>query len=76
LTVVINGNVAVRLPFYLIISLCAFFRWIQSSGDSGANVKRLEQETDTKIHQLKTEASRISGDVVSTLLKYVTTVKN
>ncbi|AES81843.1 putative H(+)-transporting two-sector ATPase [Medicago truncatula] len=47
-----------------------------SSGDSGANVKRLEQETDTKIHQLKTEASRISGDVVSTLLKYVTTVKN
>ncbi|KAI5425911.1 V-type proton ATPase subunit G1, partial [Lathyrus oleraceus] len=47
-----------------------------SSGDSGANVKRLEQETDTKIHELKTEAARISGDVVSMLLKYVTTVKN
>jgi hypothetical protein len=76
LTAVINGNVAVRLSFYLIISLCAFILWIQSSGDSGANVKRLEQETDTKIQHLKTEAGRISGDVVSILLKYVTTVKN
>ncbi|KAK7245137.1 hypothetical protein RIF29_39972 [Crotalaria pallida] len=47
-----------------------------SSGDSGANVKRLEQETDAKISHLKTEADRISGDVVSMLLKYVTSVKN
>ena len=47
-----------------------------SSGDSGANVKRLELETDAKIRQLKNEAGRISGDVVSMLLKYVTTVKN
>ncbi|XP_019443070.1 PREDICTED: V-type proton ATPase subunit G-like isoform X2 [Lupinus angustifolius] len=49
---------------------------IQSSGDSGANVKRLEQETDTKIAHLKIEAERISNDVVAMLLKYVTTVKN
>ncbi|KAF7804458.1 V-type proton ATPase subunit G [Senna tora] len=48
----------------------------ESSGDSGANVKRLEQETESKIHHLKTEASRISQDVVSMLLKHVTTVKN
>lgn len=48
----------------------------ESSGDSGANVKRLEQETDAKIHQLKTQASSISHDVVQMLLKYVTTVKN
>ncbi|KDP45098.1 hypothetical protein JCGZ_18540 [Jatropha curcas] len=48
----------------------------ESSGDSGANVKRLEQETETKIHHLKTEASRISHDVVHMLLKQVTTVKN
>ncbi|XP_010524313.1 PREDICTED: V-type proton ATPase subunit G1-like isoform X1 [Tarenaya hassleriana] len=48
----------------------------ESSGDSGANVKRLEQETDDKIHHLKTEASRISNDVVDMLLKHVTTVKN
>ncbi|EEF32812.1 V-type proton ATPase subunit G 1 [Ricinus communis] len=48
----------------------------ESSGDSGANVKRLEQETDTKIHHLKIEASRISYDVVQMLLKHVTSVKN
>ncbi|XAR72092.1 hypothetical protein NMG60_11018608 [Bertholletia excelsa] len=48
----------------------------QSSGDSGANVKRLEQETDIKINHLKTEASRISHDVVQMLLRHVTTVRN
>ncbi|XP_042015660.1 V-type proton ATPase subunit G 1-like [Salvia splendens] len=48
----------------------------ESSGDSGANVKRLEQETDAKIDHLKTEASRISHDIVSMLLRHVTTVKN
>ncbi|XP_010477171.1 PREDICTED: V-type proton ATPase subunit G1-like [Camelina sativa] len=48
----------------------------ETSGDSGANVKRLEQETDTKIEELKNEASRISKDVVEMLLKHVTTVKN
>ncbi|KAJ0102035.1 hypothetical protein Patl1_06122 [Pistacia atlantica] len=48
----------------------------ESSGDSGANVKRLEQETDTKIQNLKTEADRISQDIMQLLLKYVTTVKN
>ncbi|KAF8394988.1 hypothetical protein HHK36_018927 [Tetracentron sinense] len=48
----------------------------ESSGDSGANVKRLEVETEAKIHHLKTEAARISHDVVHMLLKQVTTVKN
>ncbi|KAM7499141.1 hypothetical protein LguiA_023555 [Lonicera macranthoides] len=48
----------------------------ESSGDSGANVKRLEKETEAKIDHLKTEASRISHDVVQMLLKHVTTVKN
>ncbi|XVE96713.1 hypothetical protein REPUB_Repub02eG0246700 [Reevesia pubescens] len=48
----------------------------ESSGDSGANVKRLEQETGAKIHHLKNEAARISDDVVQMLLKHVTTVKN
>ncbi|AEE84797.1 V-ATPase subunit G (vag2 gene) [Arabidopsis thaliana] len=47
-----------------------------TSGDSGANVKRLEQETDAKIEQLKNEATRISKDVVDMLLKNVTTVNN
>ncbi|XP_007027326.2 PREDICTED: V-type proton ATPase subunit G [Theobroma cacao] len=48
----------------------------ESSGDSGANVKRLEQETEAKIHHLNLEAARISDDVVQMLLKHVTTVKN
>uniref|UniRef100_A0A7N0VD59 V-type proton ATPase subunit G n=1 Tax=Kalanchoe fedtschenkoi TaxID=63787 RepID=A0A7N0VD59_KALFE len=47
----------------------------QSSGDSGANVKRLEQETEIKIENLKTEGARVSHDVVSMLLKQVTTVQ-
>ncbi|XP_077229770.1 V-type proton ATPase subunit G 2-like [Tasmannia lanceolata] len=48
----------------------------ESSGDSGSNVKRLEQETGAKIHHLKSEAASISHDVVHMLLKQVTTVKN
>ncbi|XP_022934615.1 V-type proton ATPase subunit G-like [Cucurbita maxima] len=48
----------------------------ESSGDSGANVKRLEVETDVKIQNLKEESARISHDVVNMLLKHVTTVKN
>ncbi|KAI8015877.1 V-type proton ATPase subunit G [Camellia lanceoleosa] len=47
----------------------------ESSGDSGANVKRLEQEMDGKIHHLKTEAGKISRDVSHMLLNHVTTVK-
>ncbi|CAN6581044.1 hypothetical protein ACFX13_033195 [Malus domestica] len=47
-----------------------------SSGDSGANVKRLEYETAEKINHLSTEGSRISNDVVQMLLKQVTTVRN
>ncbi|GAB4836476.1 V-type proton ATPase subunit G 1 [Ancistrocladus abbreviatus] len=48
----------------------------ESSGDSGANVKRLEQETDAKIQHLRTQAASISPEVVQMLLKYVTAVKN
>ncbi|CAK9169595.1 unnamed protein product [Ilex paraguariensis] len=48
----------------------------ESSGDSGANVKRLEQETEAKIDHLKREAARISHDVVQMLLKHVTTIRN
>ncbi|KAK9064103.1 hypothetical protein SSX86_017975 [Deinandra increscens subsp. villosa] len=47
----------------------------ESSGDSGANVKRLEKETEAKIQHLKTEADRISHDVVDMLLKVVTSVR-
>ncbi|XP_023766540.1 V-type proton ATPase subunit G 1 [Lactuca sativa] len=47
----------------------------ETSGDSGANVKRLEKETDEKIEHLKKEAERISTDVVEMLLKHITSVK-
>ncbi|XP_035547482.1 uncharacterized protein LOC108997048 [Juglans regia] len=48
---------------------------VESYGDSDAIVKRLEQETEAKIHHLKTQAARISNDVVQMLLNHVTTVK-
>ncbi|KAK8916884.1 V-type proton ATPase subunit G 1 [Platanthera zijinensis] len=48
----------------------------ESSGDSGANVKRLEEETHHKIQHLEAESVMISNDVVQMLLRHVTTVKN
>uniref|UniRef100_A0A8I6X6Y8 V-type proton ATPase subunit G n=2 Tax=Hordeum vulgare subsp. vulgare TaxID=112509 RepID=A0A8I6X6Y8_HORVV len=48
----------------------------ETSGDSGANVKRLEQETNVKIEQLKQQAANISPEVIQMLLRHVTTVKN
>jgi len=48
----------------------------ESSGDSGANVKRLELETAAKIEQLNQQAASISPEVIQMLLRHVTTVKN
>ncbi|KAK8965248.1 V-type proton ATPase subunit G 1 [Platanthera guangdongensis] len=48
----------------------------ESSGDSGANVKRLEEETRHKIQHLEAESVTISNVVVQMLLRHVTTVKN
>ncbi|KAH0457564.1 hypothetical protein IEQ34_012879 [Dendrobium chrysotoxum] len=48
----------------------------ESSGDTGANVKRLQEETEAKIQRLDSESDRISGDVVQMLLRHVTQVKN
>ena len=66
------------LFFYLLYKLLIRF-YIgaikQTSGDSGANVKRLEQETEAKIHHLKNESSRISHDFVQLLLRHVSSVK-
>ncbi|XP_021802119.1 V-type proton ATPase subunit G1-like [Prunus avium] len=46
-----------------------------TSGSSGSNVKRLEEETDAKIKNLKESSSKVRSDIVSMLMKYVTTVK-
>ncbi|KAG0463062.1 hypothetical protein HPP92_021538 [Vanilla planifolia] len=48
---------------------------VETSGDTGANVKRLEEETEAKILHLNSEAESISHDVVNMLLRHVTTVK-
>ncbi|KAI6703131.1 hypothetical protein NL676_012267 [Syzygium grande] len=36
----------------------------ESSGDSGANVQQLEQQTEAKVAQRRTEATRIPQDVM------------
>ncbi|KAI3831282.1 hypothetical protein MKX03_034068 [Papaver bracteatum] len=48
----------------------------ETSGNSGMNVKRLEEETVEKIKSLKDMSSKVSKDVVSMLMRQVTTVKN
>ncbi|KEH21573.1 vacuolar (H+)-ATPase G subunit [Medicago truncatula] len=47
----------------------------ETTGSSGLNVKRLDQETDTKIGDLKQSGSKVSTEVVDMLLKYVTNIK-
>nr|XP_023880750.1 V-type proton ATPase subunit G3-like isoform X2 [Quercus suber]XP_023880751.1 V-type proton ATPase subunit G3-like isoform X2 [Quercus suber] len=46
----------------------------ETSGSSGSNAKRLEEETDLKIQNLKKSAARVSSDIVGMLIKYATTV--
>ncbi|KAF3445445.1 hypothetical protein FNV43_RR10621 [Rhamnella rubrinervis] len=47
----------------------------KSEMSSGTNAKRLEEETEVKIQNLKESATKVSSDIVGMLLKYVTTVK-
>uniref|UniRef100_A0A5B7BB41 V-type proton ATPase subunit G n=1 Tax=Davidia involucrata TaxID=16924 RepID=A0A5B7BB41_DAVIN len=47
----------------------------ETSGSSGTTVKQLEEETETKIQNLKKTASRVSLEVVKMLVNYITTVK-
>ncbi|XP_024396355.1 V-type proton ATPase subunit G 1 isoform X3 [Physcomitrium patens] len=47
-----------------------------SSGDSGANVKRLESETNDKINRLSDDAAKVAAEVTALLMNYVITVKN
>ncbi|PRQ20447.1 putative K domain, type 1, vacuolar (H+)-ATPase G subunit [Rosa chinensis] len=46
-----------------------------TSGSSGSNVKRLEEETETKIKSLKESASKVQSDIVGMVMKYITDVK-
>ncbi|KAH7568219.1 hypothetical protein JRO89_XS07G0262700 [Xanthoceras sorbifolium] len=47
----------------------------ETSGNSDSTVKRLEEETEAKIQNMKETASRVSTEVVNMLIKNVTTVK-
>ncbi|KAG5008121.1 hypothetical protein JHK82_026054 [Glycine max] len=47
----------------------------ENTGSSGSNVKRLEEETNAKIKNLKKSTSKVSSEVVDMLLKYVTNIK-
>ncbi|XP_034677454.1 V-type proton ATPase subunit G 1-like isoform X1 [Vitis riparia] len=47
----------------------------ETSGSSGSNVKRLDEETAMRIQSLKESASRVSSDVVAMLIKHVTAVE-
>nr|GMD59185.1 V-type proton ATPase subunit G-like [Ipomoea batatas] len=46
-----------------------------SDGSSDSSVKRLEAETDTRIRKMKEASSRVSPDVVSMLIRHITTVR-
>ncbi|KAI3941644.1 hypothetical protein MKX01_018234 [Papaver californicum] len=48
----------------------------ETSANSGMNVKRLEEETVEKIRSLKDMSSKVSKDVVTMLMRQVTTVNN
>ncbi|XXG45363.1 hypothetical protein AAC387_Pa02g0466 [Persea americana] len=46
-----------------------------SSGFSGSNLKRLEEDTEKKINNLKSASNSVSPDVVGLLLKCVKTIR-
>ncbi|GLT77565.1 hypothetical protein SLA2020_491350 [Shorea laevis] len=48
----------------------------ESSGSSGDTLKRLEEETEMKIQNLKQSASRVSKDAVDMLVNCITTIRN
>lgn len=48
---------------------------LEASGSSGWHVKKLEEETETKISGLKDASTIVGSDVVSILLNHVTSVR-
>ncbi|XP_054785082.1 V-type proton ATPase subunit G 1-like [Prosopis cineraria] len=47
----------------------------ETSGNAGSTVKRLEEETEAKINDLRASASKVSAEIVDMLLNHVTSVK-
>lgn len=61
--------------FFFFYTHMGFFV-LQTSGSSESTVKRLEEETEIKIKQLKDSALKVSKEVTDLLIKYITTIKN
>lgn len=59
----------------MLVWALSFMSSLQSSGFSGSNVKRLDEETEMKITNLKSATNSVSSDVVCMLMKYVKTIK-
>lgn len=68
----------VPLPFKLFFVFYTHmgFYILQTSGSSESTVKRLEEEAEIKIKQLKDTALKVSKEVTDLLIKYITTIKN
>ncbi|XP_057756505.1 V-type proton ATPase subunit G-like [Arachis stenosperma] len=47
----------------------------ETTGSSGSNVRKLEEETDAKIRNIKRSASKVSSEIVDMMLKYISNVK-
>ncbi|MED6195970.1 hypothetical protein PIB30_042848 [Stylosanthes scabra] len=43
----------------------------ETTGSSGSNVRKLEEETDASIRNIKRSASKVSSEVVDMMLKYI-----
>lgn len=67
----------VPLPFKLFFVFYTHmgFYILQTSGSSESTVKRLEEEAEIKIKQLKDTALKVSKEVTDLLIKYITTIK-
>lgn len=59
---------------FIVIDLLHFT--MQTSDNSGSNVKRLDEETTKKVQSFKEVSKKVSPDVVGMLMKHVMTVKN
>eukprot|EP00268_Persea_americana_P044389 TRINITY_DN44885_c0_g2_i1.p1 TRINITY_DN44885_c0_g2~~TRINITY_DN44885_c0_g2_i1.p1 ORF type:complete len:129 (-),score=14.49 TRINITY_DN44885_c0_g2_i1:322-708(-) len=64
-----------HVRFHILVWAFSLMLSLQSSGFSGSNLKRLEEDTEKKINNLKSASNSVSPDVVGLLLKCVKTIR-
>lgn len=64
-----------HIRFHILVWAFSLMLSLQSSGFSGSNLKRLEEDTEKKINNLKSASNSVSPDVVGLLLKCVKTIR-